>query len=42
MHACPARAGRHRPLAGHLLRPFHPDLLLVPPPRVPYAVSGCL
>src|SRR5437868_13350022 len=30
-----------RPRGIDLLRPFRPDLLLVPPRRVPYAVSGC-
>ncbi|VWC22550.1 nitrite reductase [Burkholderia lata] len=40
MHArMPGPRRRH---AGHLLRPFRPHLLLVPPHRVPYAVSGCL
>ncbi|WP_437341078.1 nitrite/sulfite reductase [Burkholderia lata] len=34
--------GPRRRHAGHLLRPFRPHLLLVPPHRVPYAVSGCL
>ncbi len=40
MHArMPGPRRRH---AGHLLRPFRPHLLLVPPHCVPYAVSGCL
>ncbi len=40
MHArMPGPRRRH---AGHLLRPFRPHLLLVPPHRVPYAVFGCL
>ena len=34
--------GPRRRHAGHLLRPFRPHLLLVPPHRVPYAVFGCL